>query len=687
MMPPKRSVLLVVLIAAAAASPASTQSPVQQSHRCATEEHHANLLARVPGYGAARAAIEAHGAAFALSGAGADQVIRIPVVVHVVYRTASQNISQAQIDSQIAVLNEDFRRQNADAVNTPAAFLSVAADAEIEFALATIDPAGAPTSGVTRTATTVNAFSVGSDNVKFTALGGKDGWPSAHYFNIWVAPLQSGVLGYAQFPGGPSATDGVVIRPTSFGRTGTAASPFDLGRTTTHEAGHWLNLLHIWGDGPCGVDDLVADTPASDAPNYGCAAGHVSCGSVDMVQNYMDYSDDACMNLFTAGQKQRIRALFAPGGFRESLHNSPGLGAPPYQANQPLAGLSAGGVQTAGTQPAAISMSAGQTVSVAVESTAAGAPYEGAYALSPAVPAGPLGLVTPGGQVVNLPMLHPTFAFLFGGGPVPHLLPFPGSHIVPLSPSVPLTFAVQMLVLTPAHADGFALSQAVQFDVGPAGQAVAFPSGPATDDGVVTVPLTGPAYNLSIPFFGQTYNQLHVSANGRVTFGAPNAGYEPTLTSAVSGQPFAGFWTDLNPYQGGAISILNPAPGIVRVEYSNVPYYNHPATGVSFAIAFDTATARVRLEGLAGIPSNPAGASNYGGYSQILGLSAGGPGSVYSGPTLFAPGMGGGPPSPGAILVDWHSSTFASGLVQSLLGSLDAVEFIPQGASYFWAGY
>ena len=257
-------------------------------------------------------------------------VITIPTVVHVVYRSGSQNVSDAQIQSQIDVLNEDFRRQNADADNT----WSQADDVEIEFCLASVDPNGNPTSGITRTSTTKRSFSYNNDGVKFASSGGHDAWPASDYLNLWVCDLGNGLLGYAQFPGGPAATDGVVIDYAYFGRIGTATAPYELGRTATHEVGHWLNLRHIWGDGPCGVDDFVGDTPESDAANYACAVGHISCGSVDMVQNYMDYSYDGCMNLFTAGQTSRMRALFAPGGARESLLSSNGCSSTPPPATE-----------------------------------------------------------------------------------------------------------------------------------------------------------------------------------------------------------------------------------------------------------------------------------------------------------------------------------------------------------------
>ena len=188
-------------------------------------------------------------------------VITIPVVVHVIYNTSSENISTSQINSQMTVLNDDFRRLNSDANNN----WSQAADVEIDFCLASVDPSGNATSGITRTSTSVSAFGT-NDNMKFNSSGGKDAWPAGDYLNMWVCDISGGILGYAQFPGGAPATDGVVIDYQYFGTNGTATAPFDLGRTCTHEVGHWLNLRHIWGDGNCNVDDFVTDTPTSDNP-------------------------------------------------------------------------------------------------------------------------------------------------------------------------------------------------------------------------------------------------------------------------------------------------------------------------------------------------------------------------------------------------------------------------------------
>ncbi len=248
-------------------------------------------------------------------------VVTIPVVFHVVYRTSTENISDAQLQTQLDVLTDDFRRLNSDADGT----WSQASDTEIQFCLASVDPSGNATNGVTRTSTNVNGFGT-NDAVKFNSSGGKDAWPASDYLNFWVCNIGGGILGYAQFPGGSSSTDGVVCGYQYTGTIGTATSPFDLGRTATHEVGHWLNLRHIWGDGNCNVDDFVSDTPTSDNPNYGCTPSHVSCSSTDMVQNYMDYSDDGCMNLYTLGQKNRMQALFGSGGFRASLLNSNGCG-------------------------------------------------------------------------------------------------------------------------------------------------------------------------------------------------------------------------------------------------------------------------------------------------------------------------------------------------------------------------
>ncbi len=253
-------------------------------------------------------------------------LITIPVVVHVIYKNSSQNISDAQIFSQIDILNEDFRMNNSDASSVPSAFAGVAADCEIEFCLAVRDPNGNVTTGITRTYTTTSSFS-GYTSMKYSSTGGQDAWNTSDYLNIWVCNLASGLLGFATFPGGNSSTDGVVCDYAYFGNTGTATSPYDLGRTATHEVGHWLNLYHIWGDSYCG-NDYVSDTPKHEESNYGCPSyPHASScsgtgSSGEMFMNYMDYTNDACMFMFSTGQKNRMRATL--NGSRSSLLSSLG---------------------------------------------------------------------------------------------------------------------------------------------------------------------------------------------------------------------------------------------------------------------------------------------------------------------------------------------------------------------------
>ncbi|MDX5435602.1 MAG: PKD domain-containing protein [Pontibacter sp.] len=246
--------------------------------------------------------------------------ISIPVVFHVVYNNNTQNISDEQILSQLAVLNADYRRQNADAVNTPAYFQPFAADTRIEFCLAETDPNGDPTSGITRTHTDKEVFSYTLDHIKSAANGGTDAWNTERYLNIWVGNIKDEVLGYATMPGTvPPRLDGVVLHYGAVGAAPLNKSEwaFNLGRTATHEVGHWLGLEHIWGgDGAsCSDSDGISDTPNQEDYTVGCDGGvQISCGNGpygNMYQNFMDYSDDACMNLFTKGQAAYMNAVLS----------------------------------------------------------------------------------------------------------------------------------------------------------------------------------------------------------------------------------------------------------------------------------------------------------------------------------------------------------------------------------------
>jgi hypothetical protein len=239
--------------------------------------------------------------------------IEIPVVVNVLYKTTAENISLTQIQSQIDVLNKDFNAQNSDYNSVPSLFSGVKANVGITFVL----------DQVIRKATTKSSWGT-RDAIKKTKQGGLNPTSPTTKLNLWVGTIGGGILGYAQFPGGSSATDGVVIDPKYFGVTSNSSSsyPYNLGRTATHEVGHWLNLRHIWGDATCG-NDLVADTPSHNTANYGVPVyPHYSTCSgtpVEMTMNYMDYTDDRGMYMFSLGQKSRMDAIFLSGGPRFSF--------------------------------------------------------------------------------------------------------------------------------------------------------------------------------------------------------------------------------------------------------------------------------------------------------------------------------------------------------------------------------
>jgi hypothetical protein len=298
---------------------------------CGTMEHHAMMIAQDPSFQHNLENIEEH-TRQTIQNNGARILVNIPVVFHVVYNTAAQNISDALLNAQLAQLNQDFRKLNTDNSLTPSLFAGVAADMEINFCLAQQTPTGAATTGIIRKSTTTTAFST-NDNMKRNANGGSDAWDATKYLNVWVCNMSGGILGYAQFPGGAVATDGVVLQFNTVGSRTTPGSgaPYNLGRTATHEVGHWLNLRHIWGDATCG-SDLVSDTPTHRTSNAGCPAypktNTCTGGGTEMTMNYMDYTDDACMYMFSAGQKARAQALFATGGFRVGLLSSIGCNAP-----------------------------------------------------------------------------------------------------------------------------------------------------------------------------------------------------------------------------------------------------------------------------------------------------------------------------------------------------------------------
>ena len=244
--------------------------PRLQRRQCASMQCFYRLCDEDPGFRARNARLEDATNRRLATGRLVERRVKvIPVVVHVVWNRRSEQISMAQIRSQISVLNRDFRARNRDKSKVPDVWKPIVGDTKVEFELARRDPAGRSTNGVVRVETDQTSFD-SNDGVKFRNSGGSKAWPASRYLNLWVCTLRGGLLGYAQFPGGSKRTDGVVIRNTAFGTTGTAAAPFNRGRTTTHEIGHFLNLRHIWGDThDCDGSDFVADTPAHKMPNEG----------------------------------------------------------------------------------------------------------------------------------------------------------------------------------------------------------------------------------------------------------------------------------------------------------------------------------------------------------------------------------------------------------------------------------
>lgn len=264
--------------------------------------------------------------------------IKIPIVVHIIYNSFHNNISDKQVNSQIEALNRDFNKLNRDTLNIPKVFMEYIADCQISFELANKDPFGKSTSGITRTYTSKSYFLINSDEAKYDSLGGINIWDRDKYLNIWVVPeIHSNdkeVLAYAQYPRGDKETDGIVIKYSNFGTTGVVNPKYNQGRTAVHEVGHWLNLYHIWGDdnGACNGSDFVDDTPNQSGANYDCPVfPSSSCFNYsDMFMNYMDYVNDDCMQMFTKGQKERMlytlynsrKALLTSDAFVEVENNN-----------------------------------------------------------------------------------------------------------------------------------------------------------------------------------------------------------------------------------------------------------------------------------------------------------------------------------------------------------------------------
>ena len=266
-------------------------------------------------------------------------IVQVPVVFHIIHNGEAVgtggNLLKSRIDRQLEILNEDFNRLNADTSETLSEFINVTASFEIEFVYAKQDPDGFETDGIVRVPGSQASYSY----QERATLSAESYWPAEDYLNIWVADLAGGSLGWAEFPvsnlaGLDAASnnrliDGVTVDYVYFGENPNSPTFESKGRTLTHEMGHFFGLRHIWGDGGCSVDDFCEDTPTASSSSTGCNLSKNTCQSLDMVQNFMDYTNDACMNIFTIDQKSRVRTVIENSPRRASLTNSKGLEEPP----------------------------------------------------------------------------------------------------------------------------------------------------------------------------------------------------------------------------------------------------------------------------------------------------------------------------------------------------------------------
>ncbi len=267
---------------------------------------------------------------FEQNGVNNREVFTVPIVFHIVYYSDVENVSDQQVFSQIAALNRDYRKRNENFSKVHEDFKKVAADVEIEFCLTEKDPFGNETTGITRTQTPYANIghrlnpSDGRPAIYYSNLGGENAWDTQKYLNIWVCNIGGSILGSATFPGTViPEEDGIIIDYEAFGSVGTAKYPNNRGKTLAHEIGHYFDLQHIWGNkaGDCAIDDGIDDTPFQERPTQGCPSDRrVSCGSFDMYKDYMDYSADECLAMFTQGQKTRMLATLQT--VRKELLNS-----------------------------------------------------------------------------------------------------------------------------------------------------------------------------------------------------------------------------------------------------------------------------------------------------------------------------------------------------------------------------
>lgn len=355
-----------------------------------------------------------------------------------------------------------------------------------------------------------------------------------------------------------------------------------------------------------------------------------------------------------------------------------------YQVNGPDSSLTLDGVVGTTVIPAVTNACVHGLVTAAAASPHVGLGYEVVIAPAPLISATAGAVVTPGGQLVNVDFQTPGTTYLWGGTTFDLTNPFPASQLViPFNAAGTAgSYGYQLLNVTPSHLDGFVLSQGCQLDVG-----TALPTAPQGDDTSTTVALG--ACVGSMPFYGTVYTELHVSSNGRIVFGNASNDFSASIAEALNGDPFFGFWTDLNPVLSGSITLDIPSPGQLRATWNSVPYYAEPGTPVSFSLIADTVTGDVSMTALTGIPANPINNTTIpSNDTQFLGLSMGA-GATDGGPTLFLPGASGTPSVATDMIYDWFDGVpGGAGRAPSLAsGMLADLRFSPAGSTYVWSGF
>jgi len=366
------------------------------------------------------------------------------------------------------------------------------------------------------------------------------------------------------------------------------------------------------------------------------------------------------------------------------------LGAPQFQVNQPNASMDVNGAVAGGASAGSLRICTSSAATLNLQTALAVTGFDIWTQPNPAVPANAGGVTTGSGQLLNVDLTDPLGSWVFGGvAPLAsNPLAAPGQSLGFFTAPVSLTLAGQMGVVDPGSADGFSLSQAVELEIV---SSYALPiGGPGGDDASTTFNFLTEFCSPGYFYYGTVYTEFHVSSNGRVVFGAADSDFSPSVGEALTDNPFAGFWTDLNPHPvsgGGNITVDSSAPGVVRVNYNGVIYYGQSAAPNTFAVVMDTNNGDLTLDGLTGIGNNPAVVGSAAGDAQFFGISGGlAVGATDPGTTLFTSGGTGAPALPTDMLYDLHPAG-AAGVCPSLApGTLSSVIFSPAGGGYLWLG-